>query len=684
MSLYPFLYSPLRLGPVRVRNRVVFSAHLTNFAEDNRPGDRLIAYYRERARGGAGLIITEEQSVHPSDFTYEKLIHAYDPAVIPHYRKLTGAIKAEGAAVFCQINHNGLQGFSFFNDEPLWGPSSVADSLFREIPQAVDARQIGEIVAGYGRVAAHARAGGFDGVELQASHSSILRQFLSPHTNRRGDEWGGSLDGRMRLAVRCLEAVREAIGAGMALGIRLCTDELIDGGLTLDQVVEIAARLDRLGIVDFVNTSIGTTARLYLVEGPMAVPAGYQSGHTAAIREAVRVPVIGVGRINDPLMADRLIREGVCDLVGVVRAQIADPEWAAKGQQGQAAEIRKCIACNQYCIGLMGLNSPLSCIQNPANGSEATLGAESYGAATHATASHGTANNRAARHNGAANYGPAAQPKKVIVIGAGPAGMEAAIVAAHHGHGVTLWEREGRVGGMVNWIVKTPQRLEYGDLIRNKTSELKRYGVRLRLDREASAGTILAERPDAVIVATGQEETRPAHIPGMDGARVKTPLLVLSEPRCAPGHVLILDEIGSHQATSLAEYLLDGGCRVTLVTSAFQVGQHLGVTLDLELWHTRIAGRPVTLLPGHIVLDVRGDPLLLDIQSGRQQPLPGVDWIVPVNQGRSRAGLFHALRGKLPAVVRVGDALAPKDVGEAILDGHRAARQLCGLETLWQ
>jgi mycofactocin system FadH/OYE family oxidoreductase 2 len=658
MSLYQFLYTPIRLGPIRVRNRVVFSAHLTNFAEENRPGERLLAYYRERARGGAGLIVTEEQSVHPSDYAYEKLIHAYDPAVIPHYRRLTDALHAEGAAVFCQVNHNGMQGFSFFNDEPLWGPSPVADALFREIPQSLDARQIEEIVAGYGTVCAHVRAGGFDGVEFQASHSSILRQFLSPYTNRRRDQWGGELEGRMRLTVRCLEAARQALGPGMALGIRLCTDELIDGGLTLDQVVEIAARLDATGLVDFVNTSIGTTGRLYLVEGPMSVPSGYQSGHTAAIREAVRVPVIGVGRINDPLMADRLLREGVCDLVGVVRAQIADPEWAGKGQQEQASEIRKCIACNQYCIGLMGLNSPLSCIQNPANGSEDALGAASYVSAT--------------------------RPKRIAVIGGGPAGMEAAIVAAHHGHDVTLWERDAQVGGTVNWIVKTPQRLEYGDLVRNKTSELKRYGVKVRLGAAATAEAILAEDPDAVILATGQDEQRPAHIPGMDNPRVRTPLEILSGPRPAPGNVLIVDDIGFHQATSLAEYLAEGGCRISLVTSAFYVGQHLGVTLDLELWHTRMAGRELKLYPGHIVLDVRSDPLLMDIQSGRQFALADVDWIVPVNPGRSRDALYTALRERVADVVLVGDALAPKDVGEAILDGHRAARQLCGLELQWQ
>jgi 2,4-dienoyl-CoA reductase (NADPH2) len=254
--------------------------------------------------------------------------------------------------------------------------------------------------------------------------------------------------------------------------------------------------------------------------------------------------------------------------------------------------------------------------------------------------------------------------------------MEAAIVAAHHGHTVTLWDRAAQLGGTVNWIVKTPQRLEYGDLIRNKASELKRYGVTQRLGEEVTPERALAERPDVVIVATGQAETRPGHIPGMDGPRVRTPLQVLAAPRPAPGHVLILDEIGAHQATSLAEYLVEGGCRVTLVTSAFTVGQQLGVTLDLELWHTRMAGCPVEVLTGHIVLDVTADPVLLDIYSGAQRPLPGVDLIVPVNHGRPRNGLFFALQGRVPHVVRVGDALAPKDVGEAILDGHRAARQI--------
>ena len=658
MSQYKYLFTPIRLGPVRVRNRVVFSAHLTNFAEDNRPSERMIAYHRERARGGAGLIIIEEQSVHASDFAYEKLIHAYDGTVVSAYRRLTDAVKREGAAIFCQLNHNGLQGFSFFNDEPLWGPSAVGDGLFREIASAMDEGQIGELVEGYGRVAALTRQGGFDGVELQASHSSVLRQFLSPLSNRRRDDYGGSLENRMRLTVACLQAVREALGPAMALGIRLCTDELTDGGLVLSEVVEIARRLEALGMLDFINTSIGTTAKLYMVEGPMSVPAGYQSGHTAAVREAVGLPVIGVGRVNDPVMADRLLAEGVADLVGVVRGQIADAEWAGKSEDGRAAEIRKCIACNQYCIGLMGLNAPLSCIQNPANGEEARLGVDSF--------------RRAGR------------PKRVLVIGGGPAGMEAAIVAAAHGHRVSLYERESRLGGNVNWMVMIPSRLEYGDLIRNKNGELLRHGAEVRLETEMTAERILAEGPDAVVLATGQEEARPAHIPGMVGARVKTPLEVLAGPRPQPCHVMIIDEIGFHQATSLAEYLAEGGCRISMVTSAFCVGQELGVTLDLELWHQRMGDKEVDIYAGHIATSVEGDPELLDIYANRPRRLEAVDMIVPVNFGRCRDGLFQALKGNVPELYRVGDALAPKDVGEAILDGHRAGRRISGMELGWQ
>ena len=231
------LWSPLQLGPVTVRNRIVFSAHLTNYAEGGLPTEQHAAYYAARAEGGTGLIITEEHSVHPTDWPYEKLIHGFHREVIPGYRRITDAVHRHRVPIFAQINHNGGQASSMYSRLPVWAPSSVADPLFREVPKAVDHAEIAEIVASYALVAGHCAEGGFDGIELQCSHSSIVRGFLSPATNRRTDDHGGSLANRARILLDIVAAVRTAIGPDLALGVRLCGDELIEGGTTIEDAV---------------------------------------------------------------------------------------------------------------------------------------------------------------------------------------------------------------------------------------------------------------------------------------------------------------------------------------------------------------------------------------------------------------------------------------------------------------
>ena len=266
MSRYRHLFSPLRLGPVTVPNRVVFSAHLTNYAVDNLPSEQHAAYYEARARGGAGLIITEEHSVHPTDWPYEKLIHGFDPKVVPGYRRITEAVHRHRVPIFAQINHNGGQASGMYSRLPVWAPSPVADPLFREVPKEVSEQEIGEVVSGYAAVARHCAEGGFDGIELQCSHSSLVRGFLSPATNRRRDRYGGSLENRMRVLLEIVTAVREAIGPGLALGVRLCGDELIDGGITLDETVAVAQATEATGQIDYINTSIGVgTQTLFMI-----------------------------------------------------------------------------------------------------------------------------------------------------------------------------------------------------------------------------------------------------------------------------------------------------------------------------------------------------------------------------------------------------------------------------------
>ncbi|MGB0097637.1 MAG: hypothetical protein WBP81_34510, partial [Solirubrobacteraceae bacterium] len=369
---YRYLFSPLRIGPLTVANRLVFSAHLTNYAQDGRPSEQHAAYYAERAAGGVGLIITEEHSTHPTDWPYEKLIHGFHENVLPGYRRITEAVHRHGVPILAQLNHNGGQASSMYTRLPVWAASAVPDPLFREVPKAIDEREIAEVIAGYADVAGRCADGGFDGIELQCSHSSIVRGFLSPLTNKRRDRYGGSLENRMRLLLELVDAVRQAIGPQRALGVRLCGDELMDGGTTLADAVEVARAVEATRTVDFVNTSIGVaTATLHMIEASMAVPPGYALFIASALRRAIDLPVIGVGRFKDPLQAERALHDGHCDLVGVVRGQIADSHFAAKSRAGHTEDIRLCLSCNQECVGRMGLNRWLGCIENPRTGREA-------------------------------------------------------------------------------------------------------------------------------------------------------------------------------------------------------------------------------------------------------------------------------------------------------------------------
>jgi len=651
---YRLLFTPLALGPVVVRNRIVFSAHLTNYAQDGAPSEQHTAYYEARAAGGAGLIVTEEHSTHPTDWPYEKMIHGFDPAVIPGYRRITDAVHRHGTPIFAQINHNGGQGSSMYSRLPLWAPSPVADPLFREVPKAVDAAEIDEIVDGYARVAGHCVEGGFDGIELQCSHSSIVRGFLSPATNRRTDDYGGSLENRSRLLLRLVAAVRRTVGGDVALGVRLCGDELIEGGTTLEDALWVARALEATGAVDYLNTSIGVaTATLYMIEASMQVPPAYALWIASALRKAVSLPVIGVGRFKDPLQADRALRDGHADLIGVVRGQIADPDFAAKARAGHASWIRACLSCNQECVGRMGLNRWLGCIENPRAGREAI-----------------------------ALAAPPSARRRVVVVGAGAGGMQAAIAAARRGHQVDLYEAQDQPGGQVRVAASVPSRAELGDLVRNQLAEASRLGVRFHFGQRADADLVVAAGADAVVVATGALPERPWW--AGTAARVLDVREVL-EARASPaGRVLVVDELGFHQATSVAELLADRGCALEVVTPAMVVGQDLGVTLDQETWWMKAAARGISETTDTIVTGlVEREDGALSVEL--QQHTTGlaservVDWVVCASPPRPDDGLWRELRDRLApgiALERVGDCVAPRRAHAAVIEGDRVGASL--------
>ena len=651
------LWSPLRIGPVTVANRIVFSAHLTNYAEDGRPSEQHAAYYAERAKGGAGLIITEEHSTHPTDWPYEKLIHGFHADVLPGYRRITEAVHAHGTPIFAQINHNGGQASSMYSRRAVWAPSPVADPLFREVPKAVTHGEIREIIAGYADVAERCAEGGFDGIELQCSHSSIVRGFLSPATNRRTDDYGGSLENRARLLLELVAAVRTAIGPDLALGVRLCGDELIDGGTRIEDAVAIAKMVEATETVDYLNTSIGVaTASLFMIEASMHVPPGYASFIPSALRAAVDLPVVGVGRFKDPLQAERALAEGQCDLVGIVRGQIADADFVAKSRSGNVDDVRLCLSCNQECVGRMGLNRWLGCIENPRTGRESTR----IGVGLRPT-----------------------RPQQVLVVGAGPAGLQAAIAAARDGHAVTVCEREGHAGGQVRLAASVPNRAELGDLVRNQLAEARRSGVSIEFGIDVDVAEVQRRGADRVVVATGAQIARPWWAPA-DATRVVDIRDVLTEAVVPEGDVVVIDEIGFHHATSVAELLADRGCAVEVITPGMVVGQDLGITLDLEQWWIRATAKGIVQ---SIELVAQGfEPAAhgqmgagtLQLQhhpTGRSETRQP-DWVVLAVPADPAEQLYLDLRAAGIDAVRVGDCIAPRRAHAAVIEGERVGSSI--------
>jgi mycofactocin system FadH/OYE family oxidoreductase 2 len=652
--MFPYLFSPLKLGTVEVKNRISFQPHLTNFAVNCLPSERQMYYWGERAKGGAGLIITEEMSVHPTDMAYEKLIDVYHAEVIPGFKKITDYVHQFDAKIFAQLNHNGQQCDGAISRLPVWAPSPMPDILFRETPKEMEPEDIEEVARYFAKSAIHAREGGFDGIELQFGHSSLSRQFLSPLTNFRTDEYGGSLENRMRAPLKFIAAVRRAVGNDFTLGIRMCADEMIPGGLDLAQVQEICALFEASGLIDFMDLSIATFYNLYLVEGSMHTPLGYTIPLAAGIREKIKLPVFCTGRINDPVMAEKVLAAGQADMIGMCRGLICDPFLPKKALEGRLDDIRYCIGDNQGCIGRMGVNKLLGCIQNPAVGLEKEWG-------------EGTLEK-------------AAVQKKVMIVGGGPGGMWAAKMAGRRGHDVTLYDRNETLGGQVLTAMKGAGRDEFGVIIRNEKGQVDKAGAKVKLGVEATPEQVLAERPDVVIIATG---SLPKEHPvgGSDGPAVYNVWQVLNGEATLGDKVCLIDYDGHHRASATAEFMANQGKTVHMITSSLFVGAELGPTQDLYLARQRLLQKGVTFTPDIAVMEVGGEAGAktvkgFNVYSNIWDEWGPFDTIVLAMGQKANDALYMALKGNVPELYRIGDSVAPRKVDMAIWEGHKIGREI--------
>jgi 2,4-dienoyl-CoA reductase-like NADH-dependent reductase (Old Yellow Enzyme family)/thioredoxin reductase len=658
---YTSIFEPLTIGPVTVPNRLFVSAHHTELTHEDPEGfgrwsmlsDRARAYYEDRAKGGFGLQIIGQTQVHPQSGIDRPA--SFLPAVVERYQSIADACHRHGGKVFVQLNQNGREKFSSGPDswDPVWSVSP-APVGWGEMAKEMDKDDIAGLIDGFVRSARHCQEAGTDGVEIHAAHPHLLGVWLVPAFNHRTDEYGGSLENRLRIVVEIVDAVRSAVGSGFAVGVRMNGAWVMPGGQTVEESIFIAKALEATGQVDFLDVSAVPTI------GSIGTPFGALIPWAAEVKKAVpAMPVFGAGRIVTPEQAEAIVSRGDVDMVAMTRASIADPELPVKARTGRAGQVRVCIGAGQGCLMRNRHHRPITCQQNPAVGREQEWG---IGTLT-----------------------PAAERRRVLVVGGGPAGMEAAVVAAARGHDVTLLEQQDALGGQIRLIARNARREEFNRITDWRVDQLKDLGVDVQLGTAATPELVLEAKADRVVVATGAAPRRDGWYPavphldslaGYDRPHVVSTWDALTDLCLGATHVVVIDAHGYHQTTDVVERLAARGQRVTVLSPtaefAAQVDDH-----DRPDLMAALRDAPVEFILSAIVEEIGETTVTArDAYRGGTITVEDVDRVVLSTGTVPVDGLYRSLCAVHPSVVRIGDCVTPRGVEHAIHEGHRAGREV--------
>ncbi|MFW6437571.1 MAG: FAD-dependent oxidoreductase [Armatimonadota bacterium] len=647
MAEYDALFSPGSIGTLETPNRVVMAPMGTNYADDqHRVTDRLIAYHVARADGGVGLQIVEHTAVHPLGLTGPRMLAVYDDTMIDGLRALTDAVHRAGGRIALQLQHAGRQANADVIGQRPLSPSAVSISGGSQ-PAKMTEAQIREAIEAFGEGARRAMEAGFDGVEVHMAHGYLGCSFLSPLLNRRDDDWGGDTERRTRFAREVRRAIVERCGEQFPCWCRISANEFVEGGTDLEEAKRFAPILEEAGYQAIhVSAAIGETARF--ASAPYYVEHGHLIEYAEGIREVVGVPVIGVGRILKPAQANEFIEQGKCDFVALGRALLADPHWAKKAEEGREEEITPCIGCNLGCLDRS--YSPMGhcqCTSNPWTGREVDW----------------------PRYPGGRGD---EEPKRVLVVGAGPGGMQAAIVATHRGHHVTVWEQQEDVGGAFRLAAMAPGKSELANLLEWQKSEMDRLGVTLQTMTYATGDSILQFDPDVLIMATGSRPLGAESLPfggggkfvpadrALEGAEVRSPVFVVSR-RGAGAEV--------------AHLVAEQGHGVTLLESGDDPAPRLPAGPRAFLLE-RLEELGVTILTGHRVLGIDAEGIMVETQDKQENRFDDPGTVVLALGRRPNDDLAAEMESLPITMIVIGDAEKPRHAQAAVHEGALAGRDI--------
>lgn len=638
------LFSPGTIGRMELPNRVVMAPMVVALgSESGAVTERNVEYYERRAAGGAGLVIVEATYVGTDGRGFGCQIGLDRDALVPGHVELVEAVHRHGARIAVQIHHCGSRGNPSLTGGVLVAPSPVAQDGSAFVPRELGRAEIEEVAERFGLAALRAQRAGYDAVEIHGAHGYLVHQFLSPATNHRSDEYGGSRENRLRFAALVIRRVRAAVGARFPILFRLSAE----GGYGLDEAVELAAALPGFG-VDAIHVSVNGTAPVALVPAdtsPMARPEGWLVHHAAAIRQRVSVPVIVVGEIRHPAFADDVLARGQADFIALGRPLLADPDWAAKARAGRDDEIRRCISCDHCRLAILW-NRPVRCLVNPETGREREF----------------------------ARVTPAARPKRVIVVGGGPAGLEAARVAATRGHHVTLYESSAELGGQLSLAALPPHKQKIEWLTQSLVTRARKAGVKLCPSTPFRPEALAPDSADAVVVATGARSLA-EEVAGARPEQVLSAWQVLEDrPAIKDADAIVLG--GRQMGCETAEFLAARGNRVTLVSRSTTADLAADV---VESYRAPLLARlrrlGVALRTRCDLRELRDGHAILVDDGGREDSV-AADVVVLARGSVSEPTWVAELRAKVSEVYAVGDCVEPRIIADALYEGALAGARI--------